>query len=82
MFSIKVNSTNQYHWDALECDVCKTAYPLSFIHNQIRYSLTEVLIPSEPHIILESLSKEKDNSRDICVLKVLKNNGVFVDEIG
>jgi len=56
------------NWKNFECELCKFAYPYSFMFNGKRWNLVDLKRPSDkdtPYIILESLDSEKNSSRTI-----------------
>jgi hypothetical protein len=66
-----------YTWKRLECDVCKVPYPEGFSYKDNHFQLTKADVPTEPHIILESLPNQRNSQRCVFVLQKMLSD--FVD---
>lgn len=71
----KVGECITFTWRSFECEICKTPYPYEFKSNGNRYRLIDYVdddVPkgkSEPYLLLQSLTFEKNTSRIVHVLK-------------
>jgi len=64
------------YWKALECELCKKAFANNFeIENQ-KFDLISIDKPDSAYIILEILSKEKNVSRGVHVIKMESKNNI------
>jgi len=64
------------YWKSFECELCKTTYPGSFDVDGKRYDLIEIDKPDSAYIILEILSKDKNLSRGVHVIKMETKNNI------
>ncbi|KAM3129655.1 hypothetical protein pb186bvf_018266 [Paramecium bursaria] len=56
-------NTIQYEWDkAMECDVCKEAFPARIFVNQIQngFHLIDIVRPEFPYIIFEQITRQQN----------------------
>ena len=71
----KVGECITFTWRSFECEICKTPYPYEFKSNGNRYRLIDYVdddipkVKSEPYLLLQSLTFEKNTSRIVHVLR-------------
>lgn len=61
------------YWKAFECEICKSAYPLTFKAKDKHYNLVEYEKPTGDFMVIESLSHDKNTSRIIHIIKPSAN---------
>lgn len=57
-------------WKTFQCEVWQKPFPYSFKNNGFAYDLVDVIQPSCPHLILESMSNDRNTSRFIFIIKI------------
>ena len=65
------------YWKAFECEICKSAYPLTFKAKDKHYNLVEYEKPTGDFMVIESLSHDKNTSRIIHIIKPSANQNEF-----
>lgn len=68
------------NWKNFECELCKMAYPYTFIFKGKRWNLVDLKRPTDtdtPYIILESLNSEKNSSRTIHTVIINTERNTF-----
>jgi hypothetical protein len=61
-----------YTWRQIPCELCKTPFPQSIIVNDKIVDLVEIGKPEEPHMIIETISRDRNQSKSIFVVKAVE----------
>jgi len=77
----KTPRLSSYNWRSFECEICKTAYPLTLMHHGSKFDLVEYeKAPIGDFLILENINREKGIIRTIYV--VTPGGGKAVYKVG
>jgi len=68
--------TTFIYWKSLECELCKTPYPQFFEVDNKRYDIVEIERPNSAYIVMELLSKDKNITRGVHVIKMEGKNNI------
>jgi hypothetical protein len=73
------DNVTSYYWKQFECEICKQSYPYIFKRKNKLYKLTDITEPPEGtnYILLESMPLDKNNSRNIHMLRVTPSRSEF-----
>jgi len=69
-------NTTYIYWKNLECELCKTPYPQYFDVDNKRYDIVEIERPESAYIVLEVLSKEKNMTKGVHIIKMENKNNI------
>lgn len=61
-----------FEWKRLECELCKTEYPIKLQTDQMTYELLEIQRPHPHYMLLEEVSRQADNSYTCFYIKLDK----------
>ena len=67
-------------WKNFDCEICKTAYPYSFIYKNKRWDLHEPYRPEDKsvkYIVLESMKNERNSGRIVHTLAISDDKYIF-----
>jgi len=64
------------YWKTLECELCKTGYPNSFVINDQKYDIVEIERPNCAYLMLEILSKDKNMAKGLHIIKMENKNNI------
>lgn len=74
------DSHTTLNWKSFECELCKFAYPYTFMLEGKRWFLVDLARPDDndtPYIIMESLNSEKNTSRTVHTVIINTDQTVF-----
>ena len=68
------NSVITYNWKQLECEVCKTNWPMMIRYKSDIRRLINVEKPDQPYILIEKISKDEENAHKMSAMSLLLGN--------